>query len=329
MFKYSAILVAFVLLVARAEEQSTTEEIATTTISLANLILPDQKSSTESPVAVEVSSTTESIPEIKSYTFIQDPSLQVCGETNGNGTLVIALIPICPCDFAARNTIRRTWTNSNMLKNFKAVFVLGATSSNATLDAEVNFEANLYNDIIQVANIDTCKNISRIHKSLAGFKWVSDNCFNAQYVLKLKPQVAVNTLILVEKLKGLQAVQKNTFVCNRKNYGDKEQCDCSGYLFTADLAGKLVEQSREIKPNNEQREHEYISDLAESLKVDYVNWSQYYAQVENLTLVNTTQPIEDFLFVKAHGWQQFNFVWNHIMFTIKNLMLMSGKGAPQ
>lgn len=94
-------------------------------------------------------------------------------------------------NFNKRATIRRTWANKALLRQYgmKLVFFLGLPVSKG-LQVLVEAESNEHKDIVQGNFIDAYTNIT--HKAVLWLRWVSENCQNVSTVLKLDDDVFVN-----------------------------------------------------------------------------------------------------------------------------------------
>ncbi|KAK3107271.1 hypothetical protein FSP39_010813 [Pinctada imbricata] len=69
-----------------------------------------------------------------------------------------------------------------------------------------------YGDIIQGDFIDTYRNLS--NKGIMGFRWISENCRNAEIVLKIDDDAFINLFKLFEDLVQLKRRKKYIY-CNR------------------------------------------------------------------------------------------------------------------
>jgi hypothetical protein len=95
------------------------------------------------------------------FKYIINPAEKICGDNQGEHLLLIAFVPISVGNFAGRQLIRQTWSNPLTIKNanMKLVFMLGNTV-NSTLIKEVQFESELYDDIVQEDFVDAYKNLT-------------------------------------------------------------------------------------------------------------------------------------------------------------------------
>ena len=148
-----------------------------------------------------------------SYTYLLNTPEAICGPNQGKDLLLLAFMPISPCNFHGRNNIRQTWANSNSMKRFKLVFLLG-TSPNETVNNEVKFESQLYGDIIQEDFLDSYRNLTL--KTIMGLKWVASFCAQSKFVLKIDDDMVmnpVNVMRYLEKMENSTTRVENSFFC--------------------------------------------------------------------------------------------------------------------
>uniref|UniRef100_A0A8C3NJ92 Hexosyltransferase n=1 Tax=Geospiza parvula TaxID=87175 RepID=A0A8C3NJ92_GEOPR len=124
-----------------------------------------------------------------------------------------------------------------------------------------------HHDIIQQDFLDTYNNLTL--KTLMGMSWVASYCSDTRFAMKTDSDVFVNTMHLIEKLlRPLPPPTQNYFtghlmagnspIRNKasKWYISEEEfpgnryhpfCSGTGYVFSGDLAAKIVEASLMIK----------------------------------------------------------------------------------
>ena len=95
--------------------------------------------------------------------------------------------------FDRRQIIRNTWANRTLFPHLRVAFIVGL-SKNAKTNEFVNKENELYGDIIQGDFIDSYRNLS--YKSVTAWKWISEYCQSAKFVLKIDDDVVPNTFNL-------------------------------------------------------------------------------------------------------------------------------------
>ncbi|XP_063797591.1 beta-1,3-galactosyltransferase 2-like [Pseudophryne corroboree] len=170
----------------------------------------------------------------------------------------------------ARQAIRQTWGKEDFVFGVKILrlFLLGHDKK-LTINSEQALmnESQEYHDIIQQDFLDTYLNLTI--KVMMGFIWVATYCPQATYVMKTDSDMIINTEYLVNKLlKPNQPPRTNYFTgCLMENYHpirDKNSkwymspdiypdnkyppfCSGTGYVFSGDLAQKIVNISSIIR----------------------------------------------------------------------------------
>ena len=197
------------------------------------------------------------------YEYILKPNESFCQTQNKNGLLLIAFVPISPQNFNQRHVIRSTWANHQLIKNFRVVFMIGASSQREINDAIRN-ESITNGDIVQNNFTDSYFNLTT--KTIMGFRWVSTYCSNAKYTLKVDDDVVVNInrlLKFLDRISTKQSYQMNTIfgrffengapvvrVNTSKFYLSKNEhpedffvpyCDGPSYMLTTDLTKKMYD----------------------------------------------------------------------------------------
>ncbi|XP_045186976.2 beta-1,3-galactosyltransferase 5-like [Mercenaria mercenaria] len=120
-------------------------------------------------------------------------------------------------NFNRRQTLRKTWANESLYTSYgtlKVVFLLG-TSDNAHVQKQIDKEFNLYGDMVQGAFLDTYENLT--HKSTMGFKWATERCRNARYVIKTDDDVVINMFELFQNNKLSESENKTHVLCHRQS----------------------------------------------------------------------------------------------------------------
>ena len=128
---------------------------------------------------------------------------------------VLVVVHTAPSHFERRNSMRHTWTNSTYLKslkgNLRVLFLLGRVKD-ANIQKKLENEFRVHKDLLQGDFIDAYRNLS--HKGVMGFKWISERCKNAKFILKVDDDVVVNTYQLyMEILPRFENKSKQIF-CN-------------------------------------------------------------------------------------------------------------------
>ena len=90
-----------------------------------------------------------------------------------------------------RNTLRQTWAQET--QNTRRIFVVGNIDSTITRDV-INRESENIGDIVQGDFVDSYRNMT--YKHLLGYRWITQHCSDASYVLKSDDDQFVDTLQL-------------------------------------------------------------------------------------------------------------------------------------
>ncbi|XP_040264238.1 beta-1,3-galactosyltransferase 2-like [Bufo bufo] len=187
-----------------------------------------------------------------------------------NRPFLVLLIAVQTWQSEARQAIRQTWGKVDLIPGVRTLrlFLIGkdTASANETEQSLVD-ESQKYHDIIQQDYKDTYSNL--VLKTLMGLKWVATYCPQIPYVMKTDSDMFVNTEYLITKLLlPDQPPRRNYFtgylmkgyLPNRdtksKWYmsptlypGEQYPVFCSGtgYVFSGDLAEKILKVSATIK----------------------------------------------------------------------------------
>ena len=132
--------------------------------------------------------------------------------SNLDDLFIVVLVHSAVDHFERRTFIRRTWGNISMFEfhRFRIVFILGKPDKE-TYQIAINLENNQYGDIVQGTFLDTYRNLT--HKALLGLRWVTENCKQAHFVLKVDDDVVINTPSLVKLLTNKYTRVNRTIYC--------------------------------------------------------------------------------------------------------------------
>lgn len=192
--------------------------------------------------------------------------LHICDRDPFLLLVVKSLIP----HFDRRQAIRETWGRTGIVGNqtVETVFLLGnplPTDHFPDLQGMLGYEAELHKDLLQWDYRDTFFNLTL--KEVLFLEWFSQNCPNAQYVLKGDDDVFVNTLRIIEFLEGLPENEAKDFfagdvISDASPQRDKKlkyfipesvfvgpyppYAGGGGYLYSGELALQLYSVSREV-----------------------------------------------------------------------------------
>ncbi|XP_030809460.1 LOW QUALITY PROTEIN: beta-1,3-galactosyltransferase 2-like [Camarhynchus parvulus] len=185
----------------------------------------------------------------------------------GRTPFLVLLISTTAAEVERRNAIRRSWGSEGAVLGADVIrlFMLGSDTEG---DGDVLLrESEQHHDIIQQDFLDTYNNLTL--KTLMGMSWVASYCSDTRFAMKTDSDVFVNTMHLIEKLlRPLPPPTQNYFtghlmagnspIRNKasKWYISEEEfpgnryhpfCSGTGYVFSGDLAAKIVEASLMIK----------------------------------------------------------------------------------
>ncbi|XP_075688367.1 beta-1,3-galactosyltransferase 2-like [Rhinoderma darwinii] len=219
-----------------------------------------------SPISEQAGEVDPVFPDVYHFKYIiNEPNK--CQEGR---PFLILLIAVQTWQTEARQAIRQTWGREDLLAGVQTLrlFLLGKDNT-TTNDAEQVLvdESQKYHDIIQQDYMDSYNNLTL--KTLMGLKWVARYCPKIPYVMKTDSDMFVNTEYLIYKLllpdqkprkNFLTGYLMKDFEPNRntesKWYMSPELypgehypwfCSGTGYVFSGDLAEKILKVSASIK----------------------------------------------------------------------------------
>ncbi|XP_052819735.1 uncharacterized protein LOC128245576 [Mya arenaria] len=146
----------------------------------------------------------------KGFYLIENPEL--CSSVPDLTVLII--VHTAPIHFERRNVMRKTWTNDTHYKslgNVRTLFLLG-TVNDKTVQTELENEFKKHQDILQGDFVDAFKNLT--HKGVMGYRWVSEWCRNAKYILKVDDNIVVHMFRLFTKVIPKYTNKTKQILCN-------------------------------------------------------------------------------------------------------------------
>ncbi|XP_059506005.1 beta-1,3-galactosyltransferase 5-like isoform X1 [Stegostoma tigrinum] len=182
-----------------------------------------------------------------------------CGD---DPPFVVYLVTVSHSQWKERSAIRQTWGKNQHPdgKRTVAYFLLGY---NTRYQSMILNESLYYKDIIQKNFTDTYHNLTL--KVLMGIEWVHEFCPSVSFVMKTDSDMFVNTYYLTELLSQKNRTQLYTgfikyndkpiryrlskWYLTTKEYPQSTLppfCSGTGYVFSGDLAGKIITVSRDI-----------------------------------------------------------------------------------
>jgi hypothetical protein len=108
-----------------------------------------------------------------------------------NEVNILILIFTVPSNFLKRKVIRETWLTPsyNNTGQVRHAFLIG-TTNDGILTSQVKLEDAEFGDIIQFNFYESYRNLTL--KTLMGFKWATEFCSNAHFIMKTDDDVYVN-----------------------------------------------------------------------------------------------------------------------------------------
>ena len=190
-------------------------------------------------------------------------------------------------NFAKREAIRKTWGNKEKFSSLKIAFLVGQ-SKDENVNKQVHDESLKYGDIIVGNFIDSVRNLS--FKSVMAWQWISQECTNADYILKIDDDTVLNTFNFMKYIDSIKINYKNlknTYFCevlrqvkpDRRYLGQyfttceeykeeyyKDFCCGVANIITPDLIAKLHEASYTVRPF-------YVDDVYVGFVTNHLNIS--------------------------------------------------------
>ncbi|KAK3593697.1 hypothetical protein CHS0354_013593 [Potamilus streckersoni] len=193
---------------------------------------------------------------------------KICAGVSNNFTFIV-MVHTATDHFYRRSVIRETWANKNLLMNhgIRVVFLLGRPEDGQKVQAAIKYESDLHGDIVQGDFIDTYHNLT--HKGVLGYRWITEFCLQAKFVIKVDDDIFVNIFKLLldvsqtykddkRKLrcyvrdKGTSPIQRKTGKWRVDDWEFRNMTTfpvtyCNGFfvILTTDIIKELYEASKE------------------------------------------------------------------------------------
>ena len=137
----------------------------------------------------------------------------VCRRVEKVSSLV--MVHTAPAHIWRRQEMRRTWLNRTHYspENVLVIFLVG-TVRNDTIQKALYKESKINGDIIQGDFIDSYRNLT--NKGVMGYRWITENCRNAEIVIKIDDDAFINMFKLFEEYSYLKKNRRHIF-CNKIN----------------------------------------------------------------------------------------------------------------
>ncbi|XP_052801703.1 lactosylceramide 1,3-N-acetyl-beta-D-glucosaminyltransferase-like isoform X2 [Mya arenaria] len=142
--------------------------------------------------------------------LIENPAL--CSSVPDLSVLII--VHTAPDHFELRSAMRRTWANDTYYKSLgkvRTLFLLG-TVHNTKVQIELEREFKEHQDLLQGDFVDAYRNLT--HKGVLGYRWVSERCRNAKYILKVDDDIVVDMYRLFTKVLPKYTNKTKQILCN-------------------------------------------------------------------------------------------------------------------
>ncbi|KAK3577288.1 hypothetical protein CHS0354_008380 [Potamilus streckersoni] len=131
---------------------------------------------------------------------------------------ILIMVHTAVSHFHRRQVLRETWANKELFKdiNMRILFLLGRPKNESIQVLLVN-ESKQYQDLVQGDFIDDYHNLT--HKGVLGFRWITENCRNAKFILKIDDDVYVNIFRVVEELLPIYRRHPHQIMCPLEKNG--------------------------------------------------------------------------------------------------------------
>ncbi|XP_060950329.1 beta-1,3-galactosyltransferase 2-like isoform X2 [Limanda limanda] len=204
----------------------------------------------------------------RNYHFIMN-NPEVCKTKT---PFLILMVPVAPGNLEARDAIRQTWGNLNLVQGEVVVtlFMLGVSKEADVQQQEKLQQENLqHQDLIQSNFIDSYLNLTI--KTMVIMDWLATFCPTAAYSMKIDSDMFLNidNLVIMLRMPGIPQVNYLTgmlmwdrpvvrsldskWYVSEEMYPDPSYPTYTlgmGYVFSNDLPRKYVDISMSIKPFN-------------------------------------------------------------------------------
>ena len=127
---------------------------------------------------------------------------------------LLVYVHTAPSHHKRRSVIRQTWGSGKQFAlKTKVVFVMGRTDDGVEVQSALEYESDVYRDIVQEDFIDSYHNLT--YKGIAALKWVSTYCSHAKFVLKTDDDIFVNMFTLLRHMNSVYKLQdsKGLLMC--------------------------------------------------------------------------------------------------------------------
>ncbi|CAK9303108.1 unnamed protein product [Gordionus sp. m RMFG-2023] len=231
---------------------------------------------------------------------------------------IVAIIHSAIHHLESRKAIRETWGAHSSIhqKNMRLVFILGQPiphpKDSHTLQNEISTESELYHDIVQGNFIEGHQNLTL--KTVTGYKWVSQYCSHAKYVLKIDDDMHVDTFQVLQLLSQFDSLFASNYTdqefisrinkrlkmnltddsISEKPYVQLEHMSENQFNYIIDWNSSIVPQIKHIEESkngeqlsptiaNDFLEQEILASFGEMVNIEYYQspeWDAFMASFE-------------------------------------------------
>ncbi|KAL3878787.1 hypothetical protein ACJMK2_031115 [Sinanodonta woodiana] len=130
----------------------------------------------------------------------------------------IVMVHTATDHFYRRSVVRETWANKDLLRNYsmRVVFLLGRPQDKK-IQATIEHESSLHRDIVQGNFMDSYHNLT--HKGVLGFRWISEFCSQARFLVKVDDDVFVNVFKLLLDMSNSYKADRRKIRCYVRQNG--------------------------------------------------------------------------------------------------------------
>ena len=268
------------------------------------------------------------------FRYIINPTT-VC---HGKAVFLLGYVHTAPEHYKRRNMIREMWGNPKNFpdKTFRLVFVLGR-SLDQRIQAALQFESDLYGDLVQEDFLDSYRNLT--YKAISALRWITGHCPNATFILKTDDDIFVNIFNLMNHLQSYNDIHQGgvnkLLLClvwhrmkvirdsKSKWYLSKTEfkpdyfptyCSGSAYIMSTDVAMEMYNASMKI-PFFWVDDYYVTGLLAEKVGVKHTKFNSAYTLGPNTFLQKFTEKNkwQNLVFGHVHNLNQATHVWSNIM----------------
>uniref|UniRef100_A0A3Q3WIJ1 Hexosyltransferase n=1 Tax=Mola mola TaxID=94237 RepID=A0A3Q3WIJ1_MOLML len=179
----------------------------------------------------------------RNYHFIMDHT-EACKHKT---PFLVLMVPVAPHNVEARDAIRQTWGNKNVVQGEVVLtfFMLGSSgvSDVEMVQEKLEVENFQHHDLIQSDFLDTYLNLTI--KTMVIMEWLATHCPTAAYAMKVDSDISQTRPVVRSK--------DSKWYVPEEMYPETTYPPYTlgmGYVFSNDLPEKFVEASKTIKPFN-------------------------------------------------------------------------------